>query len=198
MLRTAAVLALAVALAAPASAEPKTTDPAKIPAGTYEMDKRHASLVLRVAHLGGFSKYTMRFNGLDGSFAYDPAAWQAAKVTIRVDPTSIDTGDRAFDKQIAGYFDVQKFPAILFTSTGLTADGPRGQLTGDLTFHGVTKPVVLDVTFNGVGPGMTGLGTRLGFSGTGRIKRSDFGVTSVRQFAGDEVDLAFEVEFVKR
>lgn len=198
MLRIAAAFALGLALAGPALAEPRSTDPAEVPAGTYEMDKRHASLVLRIPHLGGFSKYTMRFNRLDGGFTYDPANWRAAKVTISVDPTSIDTGDRAFDKQITGYFDVAKFPAIRFESTGLTAEGNRGQLAGDLTFHGVTRPVVLDVTFNGVGPGMTGLGTRLGFSGTGRIKRSDFGVTAVRQFAGDEVDLAFEVEFVKR
>jgi len=71
-------------------------------------------------------------------------------------------------------------------------------VTGDLTFHGVTKPVTLDVTFNGSGPGMLGAGARLGFSGTGQIKRSDFGVNNVRQFAGDEVDLAFEIEFVKK
>ena len=74
----------------------------------------------------------------------------------------------------------------------------KGQLTGDLTFHGVTKPVTLDVTFNGVGPGLLGAGTRMGFSGSGRIKRSEFGVNAVRLFAGDEVDLLFEIEFSKK
>ena len=71
-------------------------------------------------------------------------------------------------------------------------------MSGDLTFHGVTKPVVLDVTFNGVGPGILGAGTRLGFSGTTHLKRSEFGVTAMSQFAGDDLDLIFEVEFVKK
>ena len=88
---------------------------------------------------------------------------------------------------------------ILFNSTGLTADAEgKGQLTGDLTFHGVTKPVTLDVAFNGVGPGLLGAGTRMGFSGQGKIKRSEVGVTQARPFAGDVVDLEFEVEFVKK
>jgi polyisoprenoid-binding protein YceI len=58
--------------------------------------------------------------------------------------------------------------------------------------------VALDVIFNGVGPGMLGAGTRMGFSGTTHIKRSDFGVTTMKQFAGDDLDLVFEVEFVKK
>ena len=62
----------------------------------------------------------------------------------------------------------------------------------------MTKPVRLDATFNGFGPGMLGIGTRMGFSGTGRIKRSDFGVTAMLPFAGDDLDLVFEVEFVKK
>jgi polyisoprenoid-binding protein YceI len=73
-------------------------------------------------------------------------------------------------------------------------------LTGDLTFHGVTRPVSLDIIFNGVGHGISPFGTRVGFSGTARIKRSDFGVDNpiLRQFTSDDVDLAFEVEFEKK
>ena len=79
------------------------------------------------------------------------------------------------------------------------ADG-KGTVTGDLTFHGVTKPVTLDVTFDGAGHGITPIGTRLGFSGSTRIKRSDFGVSNfaLNQFTSDEVDLTFEVEFEKK
>jgi len=182
-----------------AAADPTSRDPAKVPAGEYALDPRHAGLIIRVPHMGGFSRYTMRFNKLSGSFTYDPANWQATKVVISVDPKSIDTEDNGFNRTVAGYFEPDKYPVILFNSTGLTS-GPdgRGQLNGDLTFHGVTKPVTLDVEFNGVGPGMLGAGTRLGFSGTGKIKRSEFGVTAARPFAGDAVDLAFEVEFVKK
>lgn len=198
MIRSSMALAAALAVATAAQAAPTSTDPAKVPAGEYVMDKAHASLVARVAHLGGFSRYTLRFNGLDGRFTYDPADWRAARVTVSVDPASVDTRDAAFDRTIAGFFDAKRFPAIVFQSTGLEADGAHGRLNGDLTFHGVTRPVTLDVTFNGVGPGLTGLGTRVGFSGTGRIRRSDFGVDAVRQFAGDDVDLQFEVEFFKK
>lgn len=193
-----AVAAFGLALAAPALAEPTSNDPAKAPAGHYELDARHAGLVVKVAHLGGFSRYTMRFNALSGGFDYDPASWQATRVTISIDPNSIDSEIPSFNKEIAGFFEPAKYPAILFVTTAASGTGGKGTVTGDLTFHGVTKPVTLDVTFNGSGPGMMGAGTRLGFSGTGRIKRSDFGVNNVRQFAGDDIDLAFEIEFVKK
>jgi len=195
-----AVLALTLLLGGPALANPSTTDPAKVPAGTYVLDKKHASLTARIVHMG-FSHYTLRFDGLDGSFTYDPANWQATKVTFTVDPKSVDTNDAAFNKQIAGYFEADKFPAISFVSTAVEggADG-KGTVTGDLTFHGVTKPVTLDVTFDGAGHGITPIGTRLGFSGSTRIKRSDFGVSNfaLNQFTSDEVDLTFEVEFEKK
>ncbi len=196
----ALVFALVLAAAAaPALADPNTRDPAKVPAGAYELDPRHAGLVVRIPHMGGFSRYTMRFNTLSGGFAYDPANWQATKVTLSIDPKSIDTGTPSFSKTVAGFFEPEKYPAIQFVSTSAQggADG-HGTVTGDLTFHGVTRPVTLDVQYNGSGPGLLGAGTRLGFSGTGRIKRSDFGVDNVRQFAGDDIDLSFEIEFVRK
>jgi polyisoprenoid-binding protein YceI len=199
MTRTAAALILALGLAGPALANPSTADPAKVPAGTYVLDKRHASLTAKIVHMG-FSHYTLRFNGLDGGFTYDPANWQSTKVTFTVDPKSVDTNDPAFNKQIAGYFDAEKYPAITFVSTAAQGQDGKGTVTGELTFHGVTKPVTLDVTFDGAGHGVTPIGTRLGFSGSTQIKRSDFGVSNLilNQFTSDEVDLAFEIEFEKK
>jgi polyisoprenoid-binding protein YceI len=192
-------LAAALVCSSAAAADPTTKEPAKVPAGHYELDPRHASLIVKVSHMGGFSRYTMRFNKLEGAFAYDPASWQATKVAITVDPKSIDSEDSGFNRVIAGYFEPEKYPVIQFTSSALTSDAEgHGQLAGELNLHGVTKPVTLDVEFNGVGPGLLGAGTRMGFSGHGRIKRSEFGVTGGRPFAGDEVDLSFEVEFVKK
>ncbi|MBR7621171.1 polyisoprenoid-binding protein [Phenylobacterium sp. 20VBR1] len=201
MIRTAlAAAAFSLLAVTGALANPGSQDPAKVPAGNYVLDKRHASLLVKVPHMGGFSKFTMRFDRLDGSFAYEPATWATTKVTITADPTSINTGLPDFDKTIAGpsYFDSAKYPAITFVSTKAEGADGKGTVSGDLTFHGVTKPVVLDVTFNGVGPGMMGAGTRIGFSGTTHLKRSDFGVTTMSQFAGDDLDLLFEVEFVKK
>jgi len=196
--RCALGLAVAIGLGGAALATPSTQDPAKVPAGAYVLDKKHASLTVKIVHMG-FSHYTLRFDNLDGSFTYDPANWQATKATITVDPRSVDTHDSAFDKQIAGYFEPDKYPTITFVSTGVQggADG-KGTITGDLTFHGVTKPVTLDVTFDGAGHGVTPIGARLGFSGSTRIKRSDFGVSNMLQFASDDVDVIFEVEFEKK
>ena len=201
MIRQAiATVAFTFSLVGAALANPSSTDPTAIPKGDYALDKRHASLLVKVPHMGGFSKFTMRFDRLDGAFTYDPASWAATKVTITVDPASINTGLPDFDKTIAGpsYFDSAKYPAITFVANKVEGTDGKGTVSGDLTFHGVTKPVVLDVTFNGVGPGMLGAGTRMGFSGTTHIKRSEFGVTTMSQFAGDDLDLIFEVEFVKK
>jgi len=195
-----AILALTISLGGAASAAPSTTDPAKVPAGAYVLDKKHASLTVKIVHMG-FSHYTLRLDGLDGSFTYDPANWQQTKMTFTVDPKSVDTHDPSFDKQISGYFEPDKYPTITFVSTAVSGgeDG-KGTVTGDLTFHGVTKPVTLDVTFDGAGHGITPIGTRLGFSGATQIKRSDFGLTGMilNQFTSDDVDVIFEVEFEKK
>lgn len=188
---------MGLALAAPALANSTSNDPAKAPAGAYELDKAHAGLIVKIVHMG-FSGYTMRFNSLSGGFTYDPANWQATKVSIAIDPRSIDTENPSFSKTVAGFFEPDKYPAITFNGTGVAGENGKGTVTGDLTFHGVTRPVTLDVTFNGSGSGILGVGTRMGFSGTGHIKRSDFGVTNERLFAGDDIDLSFEVEFVKK
>ena len=190
---------LALVVPIPALANPRSQDPAKVPAGDYVLDPHHASLLVKIPHMG-FSNYTMRFDRLDGHFTYDPASRPATKVTITVDPASINTGQASFDKTIAGpeYLDAAKYPAVTFVSTAVAGHDGKGSVTGDLTFHGVTRPVTLEVSFNGVGPDMLGAGTRLGFSGTAHIKRSDFGVTAVSQFTGDDLELIFETEFTKK
>lgn len=203
MSRTAfAAIALVAGLAASvgAHANPKSQDPAAAPKGDYELDKRHASLIVKIPHMGGFSKFTLRFDRLDGGFSFDPATWADTRLTLHVDPASVDTGvDPGFDKTIANsYLEAGKYPAITFVSTKVEAADGHGTVTGDLTFHGVTRPVALDVTFNGFGPGLLGAGTRMGFSGVTHIKRSDFGATAVKEFAGDDLDLIFDVEFVKK
>lgn len=180
-------------------ADPVTRDPAKVPAGTYVLDTRQSSLAIRIPLMGGFSRYSMRFNKLTGSFAYDPASWQSTQVDITVDPRSIDAQNNMFNRAVVGYFEPDKYPEILFQSTALVADSTgRGKLTGDLTFHGVTRPITLDVQFNGSGPGVQGGSTRMEFSGTGVIRRSDFGVSAGRLFADDRIDLTFEVEFARK
>lgn len=204
MIRALAFAAVLLAGAGAASAAPTSSDPEKTPAGVYVLDPRHASLVVKLAHMGGFSRYTLRFDRMQGTFTYDPAAWRTTQATIEIEAASVDTGDHGFDKTIAGFLDADKFPKITFVAQSIepaTEPGggaTRGKLTGNLTFHGVTRPVTLDVAYNGFGPGLLGIGTRVGFSGSGQIKRSDFGVTAVHQYAGDDIDLLFEVEFARK
>lgn len=202
MVRTLAlVCALVLSLSGTVAAEPTSRDPSKVPAGDYVLDSRHASLTMKIAHMGGFSNYALRFDKISGGFTFDPATWAATKVNVTIDPKSIHSGLPPFDAELVGprYFNTERYPTITFVSTELVA-GPdgKGQLTGDLTFMGVTKPVTLDLVFNGVGPGMMGAGTRLGFSGTGKIRRSEFGFEAAKSFAGDEVALDLEVEFTRK
>jgi len=194
-------LAFSAALCAtPAAADPVSQDPTQAPHGEYVLDTRHATLLAKVKHMGGFSKFTMRFDKLEGSFSYDPANWTTTKVSVTVDPASVDTNVPGFDKTLAGpsYLNAEKYPTITFVSTAAAGENGKGTVTGDLTFLGKIQPLTLDVTFNGYGPGLAGFGTRMGFSGEGHVKRSDFGLKVPFGAAGDDVDLIFEVEFVKK
>lgn len=188
-----ALLTASVTLPAMAQAQ-VATDPAAAPAGTWTLDKRHASLTMKVTHFGT-SHYTFRFaqGAIDGSYAYDPAKPLDTKVSITIDATKVDTGLPDFDKEIgtdAKFFNGAQYPKITFVSTKVEP----GKLTGDLTFRGVTKPVTLDVKYNGFAK--TPFGSQImGFSATGKIKRSDFGFSHLVPMVSDDVDLLIEAEF---
>jgi polyisoprenoid-binding protein YceI len=178
---------LGLVLAAPAQTDPLKA--AAAPAGAYALDPQRARLTARVRI--GLFRYAMRFNRLSGSFAYDPTNWRATRVAITVDPKSVDSGWAR-----ANVMEPAKYPVIRFVSSEvLPAGGGRGRLTGELTLHGVTRPVTLDFVFRGADDS-TGE-PRLVFAGTGKIRRSDFRLAADSPFAGDEVELRFEVEFAK-
>lgn len=197
------LLASTAALAAPGVTSIK---PADLPAGHYVLDKTHASVVGKIKHMG-FSNYQFRFTKVDASFDYDPKAPQAAKISVTIDPASIDTATGAdefglkFNKELAGdgWLEANKFPTATFVSTKVEPGaGQTGKVYGDLTLHGVTKPVVLDVTFNGVGSSFAPGSVKTGFSAVTQIKRSEFGVSKYVPLVGDDVTLSIEVEFDKK
>ncbi|MBI1363755.1 MAG: polyisoprenoid-binding protein [Proteobacteria bacterium] len=198
-------LLAAALIATPLLAHAQATTPVnELPAGTYVMDKAHASLVWRVSHFG-LANYTARFTDLDAELLLDPQDVTKSKLVAHVNPMSVRTDfpypeKKDFDGELAkgeGWFNAGKFPEITFTSTRITRTGDKtGVVEGDLTFLGVTRPVALDVTFNG---GMaehpfTKKGV-MGFSATAHIKRSDWGMNGYMQFIGDDVSIQIEAEF---
>jgi polyisoprenoid-binding protein YceI len=193
----AAALCGSVALAAPGVSSTQVSD---IPAGAYVSDQAHTSVTAKIGHLG-FSSYTLRFDKVDAQFKFDPAAPEMSHVTVSIDPASIDTGSKGLDRQLAGkdWLDAEGFPRATFVSDKIDlGDGRHGTVSGLLTLHGVTRPVVLSTTFNGVGADMIPIVTRVGFSANATIKRSDFGVDRFEGMVGDEVQLWIEIEFAKK
>lgn len=185
------------------------TAPADVPAGEYKLDLSHASLLFRVDHLG-FSNYTARFRKFDATLQFDPANLAASSVTVSVDPRSLETDYPEpetidFNAKLLGeeWLDVAQFPELTYRSTSVEVTGPRTmRITGDLTLHGVTKPVVLEAKFNGGWAGHPfDPNARIGFSARGELRRSEFGVSygipepGSNMGVSDRVEIIVEAEF---
>ncbi len=199
MIRKAPFLAAALGLiVAGRGAAAPDLNPAAVPAGHYELDPAHASITARVLHMG-LSRFTLRFDKVTASYDYDPSHPQASQVRAEIAATSLDTGSPGDSRRFADLFlDSGAHPTVTFISSRIIpTDASHGQVEGALTLAGVTRPVVLDVTYNGTEAEIVG-GRRMGFSATAHIKRSDFGQTTLSAFVGDQVDLDLELEFVRR
>jgi len=210
----AATALLALVACSPKPVEPASAPPAAaakpaipdVPAGAYTLDKSHASLVFTVNHLG-FSHYTAAFSRFDARLTFDPARPEASTVEATIDPRSLTlpSPPAGFKDELTGpqWLDAGKFPAITFKSTKVEVTGANtARVTGDFSLHGVTRPVVLDVTFNG---GYAGHpmdpNARIGFSARGSFNRSDFGIAygvpapGTTMGVSDAVTIAIETEF---
>lgn len=164
--------------------------------GRYNFDNPHTQIMFSVSHVG-YTQSHGRFLKYDGFFAFDPDHPETGRTEITIDTRSLSMGDEAWDKATLGkeFLDADHYPAITFKSTGVKKTGDKtGQLNGDLTLHGVTRPVTLDVTLNkaAVMP-MLEMFTA-GFSAHTVIKRSDFGMTEALSMIGDDVAIDIEVE----
>jgi polyisoprenoid-binding protein YceI len=196
----------------PAAKSVTTVPPAStaaVPAGAYTLDREHASLLFRVNHLG-FSNYTARFKRFDAKLNFDPGNLAASNVFATVEADSLETdfpnpAKLDFNAQLKGaeWLDVVKYPEIKFASKRVEVTGKNTVLLhGELTLHGVTRPVVLDARFNG---GYAGHpldpNARIGFSAHGTLKRSEFGIAfgipapGTTMGVSDEVDVVIEAEF---
>ena len=165
----------------------------------YDLDARHTQVRFGWSHLG-FSHQVGRFDAFDAQFQFDPADPTRSTLSVTIPIASIDTGVAALDEHLRSpdFFDAAQFPTATFRSTKVEATGPKAlKVSGELTLHGVTKPVVLDVTINQVGPYPMGGRPSAGFDATATLKRSDFGIDAWKSMIGDEVELRIEVEAVR-
>jgi polyisoprenoid-binding protein YceI len=187
----------------PAIPEPSTDG---IPAGDYKLDPAHASLVFTVSHLG-FSNYTASFGSVAADLKLNPANPGAAVLNATVDPASLQLFNppKGFLEELKGkdWIDAAQHPRITFKSTRISVTGKNAaDVTGDLTLHGVTKPVTLKMTYNGGYAGhVYEPNARIGFSAHGTFKRSDFGISQGVPAPGsnmgvsDDVSVRIEAEF---
>jgi polyisoprenoid-binding protein YceI len=177
------------------------------PAGQYQIDKSHASLLMRVSHMG-FSTYTTRFSRFDAQLTFDPSNIPASKLVTTIDASSFEMDaapQMCFDiMKGPQMLDTVKFPQIVFKSERIRMTGAKSmEISGTLTLRGVTRPVVLTATFNGGYPGLPNVDphARIGFSAHGSFKRSDFGMVfgipapGTTIGVGDLIDYAIEAEF---
>lgn len=187
-------LALAQSAAPPALA---STDISKANSGVYNLDPNHASLIFKISHLG-FSMYTGRFNELSGVLNFNAAQPEKSVVDITINTNTVDVHNEKLEGELKGndYFKTAQFPVATFHTTKVVKLGTdKGQLTGDLTMLGVTKPVTLDVTLHGFGLHPFNKKPTLGFAATTTLKRSDWGLVKLLPMVGDDVQISFEGEF---
>ena len=193
------ILALAVTPFAVEARGPFTSVPAEVQAGTYTFDPGHTKITWSTTHFG-FSTYTGQFGKVGGSLTLDPKEATKAALDVTVDTTSLGTLNPALDTHLksADFLDVATFPTATFHATNIKLTGARtAAITGDLTLHGVTRPVVVEATFNQAGVNPLDKTYSLGFDGKAVIKRSAFGVSAYVPAVGDDITLTIEAELKK-
>lgn len=173
-------------------------------AATYQVDPDHTTVEFKIRHLFSWVKGT--FNQFEGQVIYDPENPESWSTSATIQVASIDTRVQQRDDHLrsADFFDVEKYPTMTFVSTHVTdVEANRGKLHGNLTLHGVTKPVTFDLTIHGVGQDPWG-NVRAGFTAVTTINRIDYGLNwnqvleAGNLLVGEEVEITLEVEGLRQ
>jgi polyisoprenoid-binding protein YceI len=163
---------------------------------SYRLDPVHTRVAFQVSH-AGFSRPIASFSQVQGELAFDEADWSTATLEARIPIATLDLGDADWQARVLDrtFFDAQKFPEARFVSTQVApVDATHARVTGELTLRGVTRPVTLEVTLNALKRHPLTFKRTAGFSATGTLRRSDFGMDAWKSVVGDEVTLVIEVE----
>ncbi|HAJ90184.1 MAG TPA: polyisoprenoid-binding protein [Rhodospirillaceae bacterium] len=183
-LRTVALTAMASTLAFSAQAAEK-----------YTLDASHTAITWHVNHFG-FSTPSGKFMGVEGEVILDEANPASSSVKVTVDVNAMNSGVEKLDEHLknADFFDVAKFPTATFVSKKVVLTGKdTAKVEGELTLHGVTKPITLDVKLNKIGENMRQMKTA-GFTASTTIKRSEFGMSTYVPNLGDDIKIDIESE----
>ena len=183
LLATAAIALLSLPAAAQASE-------------SYQLDPNHTNILWHASHFG-FSSPSGRFGIKDGKLSLDDQKPENSVIDVTIDTTSLVTGIDKFNEHLKSkdFLDAEKYPTAEFKSTKVEKTGDNtAKVTGDLTLHGVTKPVTLDVTLNKEGEHPMTHKKAAGFSASATIKRSDFGITMGVPNVSDDVEINIEAE----
>jgi polyisoprenoid-binding protein YceI len=162
----------------------------------YRFDPPHTQILFSADHQK-FSHPVGRLKVKDGWFQFDEKDFGTAKVDVEIDMKSADIGDDKWSETIRGgqLLDAGKYPTARYISKSVEKKGDRnGVIHGDLTLHGVTKPVDVEFTLNRVGNDPYRFKQKAGFSAKATIKRADFGITRYADVIGENIELRFEVE----
>ncbi|MCI3947512.1 YceI-like family protein [Pseudomonas syringae] len=167
-------------------------------AADYVIDKegQHAFVDFKISHLG-YSFIHGTFKDWDGTFSFDAAKPEASKINVELKTASLFTNHAERDKHIASkeFLDVAKYPEAKFVSTSVKSTGEKtADVTGDLTLHGVTKPIVIKATFNGEGKDPWG-GYRAGFNGTSTLDLKEFGFDKISSLGPSSQTLDLDITF---
>ena len=171
----------------------------------WQFDPAHSSAEFAVRHMM-VSTVKGSFRTLSGTIAYDEAHPEASRVEAEIDAASIETGvaDRDTHLRSPDFFDIVKFPKLTFRSTGVETDGAdSGKMHGELTVHGVTRPVSLDVSYLGEVKDPWG-NRRRGYSAETTLNRKDFGMTwnmvldAGGVLVGDKIKVTLNIEAVEK
>jgi polyisoprenoid-binding protein YceI len=174
----------------------------QLSAGTWAIDPVHSSIAFSVRHLL-VSKVRGNFRSYSGAVVVGEDGTPSVTAEIAID--SVDTGNEARDAHLKApdYFDAAQYPTATFASTAVRADGDHYVLDGDFTLKGVTKPVSLELEFNGTNPGM-GHGEVAGFTASVELNRKDFGIDvdmpleTGGAVVGEKVTITLEIEALKQ
>jgi polyisoprenoid-binding protein YceI len=170
----------------------------------WKIDPAHSEADFAIKHMA-ISTVHGNFRGISGAIKFDPANVAKSGVEATIDVTSVDTGVAARDTHLKSpdFFDVAKFPTMTFKSTKVEKTGDGFAVTGDLTMHGVTKSVVLQLEAPGNEQSMDGKSVHRGFTAHTTVNRKDFGLAwngplkSGEMALGDDVRIELDIEAVK-